>query len=101
MLLLVITLLYRRILLERVQQSLADPSLPADGLLARFRDEYGIDSDVAKDSTITLLFAGAGAACAGQGCVVIHILVCMREQSVESPVKSLVGFVHQTYAART
>lgn len=44
--------------MERVQQSLSDPNLPPDGLLARFRDEFGEKSDIAKDNTINLMFAG-------------------------------------------
>eukprot|EP00878_Enallax_costatus_P016211 GHUV01017004.1.p1 GENE.GHUV01017004.1~~GHUV01017004.1.p1 ORF type:complete len:388 (+),score=77.49 GHUV01017004.1:1042-2205(+) len=48
----------RRKLQERVRQALVDPRLPADGWVARLRDEFGADSDKAIDNIIQLLFAG-------------------------------------------
>jgi hypothetical protein len=47
----------RRELQERVRQSLRDPNL-GEGVLQRLRDEFGVDSQVASDNTIVLMFAG-------------------------------------------
>jgi cytochrome P450 len=46
----------RQQLTERIQQTLSSPQ--CSGALARLRDEFGADSPVAIDNTITLLFAG-------------------------------------------
>lgn len=48
----------RRKLQQRVWQALADPNIPANSLLARLRDEYGAESEIAADNIITMLFAG-------------------------------------------
>lgn len=43
---------------QRVRQALADLNTPANSLLARLKDEFGVDSDTAVDNIITMLFAG-------------------------------------------
>jgi cytochrome P450 len=46
----------RQQLTARIQQTLSSPD--CSGPLARLRDEFGADSPVAVDNTITMLFAG-------------------------------------------
>eukprot|EP00879_Flechtneria_rotunda_P003605 GHRR01003841.1.p1 GENE.GHRR01003841.1~~GHRR01003841.1.p1 ORF type:complete len:402 (+),score=99.42 GHRR01003841.1:454-1659(+) len=45
-------------LVERIQVALASARLPADSMLARFRDEWGPKDERSTDNVITLLFAG-------------------------------------------
>lgn len=47
---------HRQLLTQRIQQTLSSPQ--CSSVLARLRDEFGADSPVAIDNTITLLFAG-------------------------------------------
>lgn len=46
----------RELLTERIKQTLRSPQ--CTGALARLRDEFGVDSPVTIDNTVTLLFAG-------------------------------------------
>jgi cytochrome P450 len=46
----------RQQLTARIQQTLSSPD--CSGPLARLRDEFGADSPVSIDNTITMLFAG-------------------------------------------
>lgn len=53
---LLLRLHHRQLLTQRIQQTLSSPE--CSSALARLRDEFGADSPVAIDNTITLLFAG-------------------------------------------